>query len=244
MIYKDLIYKITSGTAAVPSPVKKKIRQVNDAKKSVQNTDILIGVIIDENTVLNKGITTAFRIEVERTLTVLFNSPISDSFSFLPLDKTSLISMLDLFPDRSHHFISDSTEVYAELQELKKSKLNLQTISRTENVNADFVSKIDYLVTVNVDDIEPTMNAKLVANNVMILPMEFRGTTTLTQKEKTITPDPSGWAYNPASGTWMKTWGKDGSQTITGWKAPDDWNLPVEPEMNVTNSGMEQKHLD
>ena len=88
------------------------------------------------------------------------------------------------------------------------------------------------------------MNAKLVANNVMILPMEFRGTTTLTQKEKTISPDRSGWAYNSASGTWTKNWGKDGSQTITGWKAPDDWNLPVEPEMNVTNSGMEQKHLD
>ncbi len=228
MQYKDLIYKITSGTSTpteeVSSEEMKKETEVNSAKQSVQVKDVLIGVMIGPNTVLNKGISSAIRAEVERTLTVLFNSPISETFSFLPYDKTTLIAMLDLFPDRNHHYNAPKEEV-EEVKTLKKSKLNLRMVYDSINPKEDFVKKIDYLVTVNIDKLEPTLEAKLGEKKVMVLPMTYVGTSNTSQKEKLVTPDPNGWVYNSGSGIWTKTWGWDGSQELPSWKAPDDWNL-------------------
>jgi hypothetical protein len=234
MQYKDLIYKITSSnktpTKTVDSQEMKKPEiAINAAKKSVQIKDILIGVMIGDETVLNKGISKALQREVERTLTVLFNSPISDTFSFLPYDKTTLISMLELFPDRNHHFIS-GREDFNEVKEMKKNKLNLTVVHASLNTNVDFVNKIDYLVTVNIDEIESSMKSKLDEKNVMVFPLTFRGTEQFSQKEKLVVPDPNGWGYNPASGMWAKYWGNDGSAEIPSWKAPDDWNLDPEPK--------------
>lgn len=244
MQYKDLIYKITSGgnNKTNSTPMKKEPSEINPAKKSLQTKDILIGVMIGDKTVLNKGISKALKQEVERTLTVLFNSPISDSFSFLPFDKPTLMAMLELFPDRTHHFVSGRDD-YKEVKDLKQNKLNLKTVYASMNVKEDFVSKIDYLVTVNIDEIESSMKAKMDEKNIMVFPMSFRGTESFSQPEKHVLPDPSGWVYNSASGMWVKNWGWDGSQEIPSWKAPDDWNLPAEPTMNIQNSGIDQKHL-
>ena len=232
MKYKDLIYKITSGknNQNMKEINMKNVSNddVNSAKKSVQIKDILIGVMIGDKTVLNKGISKALKQEVERTLTVLFNSPISDSFSFLPYDKITLISMLELFPDKNHHFISDR-ETFSEVNDLKSKKMNFRNIYASMDINTDFVKKIDYLVTINIAEIEPSMKAKLTEKDVMILPMTFRGTENFSQKEKLVVPDPSGWSYNSASGMWVKNWGWDGSQEIPSWKAPDDWNLDPSP---------------
>lgn len=228
MQYKDLIYKITSGSSTptddVPSEEMKKDTEVNSAKQSVQVKDVLIGVMIGPNTVLNKGISGAIKAEVERTLTVLFNSPISDTFSFLPYDKTTLIAMLDLFPEKNHHYNAKKEEL-EEIKKLKQTKLNLKMVYDSVNPNEDFVKKIDYLVTVNIEKLEPTLEAKLDAKNVMVFPMTYVGTSNSSQKEKFVTPDPSGWVYNAGNGIWMKTWGWDGSQELPSWKAPDDWNL-------------------
>jgi hypothetical protein len=109
------------------------------------------------------------------------------------------------------------------------SKLNLKTVYINDDVNEDFVSKIDYLVTVNIDSLEPTLKAKLDQKKVLILPMVFRGTEQLSQKEKLVVPDPTGWVYNSASGIWSKNWGRDGSQELPSWKAPADWNLNPDP---------------
>jgi hypothetical protein len=227
MQYKDLIYKITSGsgvnTEVTPEEMKAET-DINPAKKSVQIKDVLIGVMIDANTVLNKGISSAIKAEVERTLTVLFNSPISDTFSFLPFDKTTLIAMLDLFPDRTHHYVGTKEEM-TEVKTLKQSKLNLKSVTESLNPKDDFAKKIDYLVTVNIDNIEPTLKAILTSKNVMVFPMTYVGTSNSSQKEKLVTPDPSGWVYNPANGVWTKSWGNDGMQELPSWKAPDDWNL-------------------
>lgn len=236
MQYKDLIYKITSGNNTKDEvnseEMKKETPEINSAKKSVQTKDVLIGVMIGENTVLNKGISDALKREVERTLTVLFNSPISDSFAFLPYDKTTLVSMLELFPDRNHHFISNR-EDFTEVKEMKQTKMNLKIVYASMNTNMDFVNKIDYLVTVNIDEIESSMKSKLSEKNVMIFPLTFRGTENFSQKEKLVSPDPSGWAYNSASGMWVKNWGNDGSASIPSWKAPDDWNLNPNPDINT-----------
>ena len=67
----------------------------------------------------------------------------------------------------------------------------------------------------------------------MVFPMTFRGTKELSQPEKFVVPDPSGWGYNSASGKWLKTWGNDGSHEIDSWSAPDDWNLEAEPEYKI-----------
>lgn len=231
MQYKDLIYKITSPNTNTPTPedMKKPSPEVNTAKKSVQVKDVLIGVMIGAETVLNKGISEALKKEVERTLTVLFNSPISDSFAFLPYDKSTLISMMELFPDRSHHYVADKDE-YNVVKEMRKDKLNLKMVYPTVEKNYDFVDKIDYLVTINIDELESTMAAKLKEKNIMVFPMNFRGTKQFSQPEKLVAPDPSGWNYNAASGIWVKNWGWDGSQEIPSWKAPDDWNLNPTPD--------------
>lgn len=219
MQYKDLIYKITSNTEK---------KDMNDAKKSVQPVETFIGVMVGD-IVLNKGITDALKTEIDRTLTVLFNSPISNSFVFLPYDIKTLTSFLDLFPDKTNHFIATDEQI-EELNAIKKNKLNLGNIYRSINVNVDFVKKIDYLFTINVDVIEQTLKFKLDEKRIMILPLTFRGTNNFSQKEKLVIPDPTGWVYNGAAGTWSKNWGKDGSQTIPSWKAPDDWNLSVDPD--------------
>lgn len=228
MQYKDLIYKITSGNSTpvdeVPSDEMKKEIEVNSAKQSVRVKDVLIGVMIGENTILNKGISDAIRAEVERTLTVLFNSPISDTFSFLPYDKKTLLSMLELFHDKNHHYNAPKEEL-EEIKNLKKTKLNLKMVYDSLNPNEDFVKKIDYLVTVNIDNLEPTLKAKLSEKNVMVFPMTYVGTSNSSQQQKLVTPDPSGWVYNAGNGVWVKTWGWDGSQELPSWKAPDDWNL-------------------
>jgi len=235
MKYKDLIYKITSGNEYTKNSENQTMKlqslELNPAKKSVEIKDVLIGVMIDEKTVLNKGISDALKKEVERTLTVLFNSPISDSFAFLPYDKNTLFSMLELFPDRNHYFIS-GRDSFSEVKELKQKKMNLQQVFASLNINEDFVNKIDYLVTVNIDEIDSSMKAKLSKRNVMIFPMSFRGTESFSQKEKLVVPDPNGWSYNSSSGMWVKNWGWDGSQSIPSWKAPDDWNLEAEPKYN------------
>lgn len=232
MQYKDLIYKITSEN---PKPVEKDMKtmspDINAAKKSVQVKDVLIGVMIGEDTVLNKGISSALRCEVERTLTVLFNSPISDSFAFLPYDKKSLGAMLELFPDRNHYFIADK-DIFSEVTTLKQQKINLKQIFASTNTNEDFANKIDYLVTVNIDELESSLSALLSKRNVMVFPLSYRGTTSISQREKLVVPDASGWSYNPSSGKWIKNWGWDGSQEIPSWKAPDDWNLEAEPKYN------------
>ena len=83
MQYKDLIYKITSSsnnTVVTSEEMKKEIPDINPARKSVQLTDVLIGIIMNPETVLNKSIADLLKKEIERKLTVLFNSPISDVF--------------------------------------------------------------------------------------------------------------------------------------------------------------------
>ena len=227
MQYKDLIYKITSSKIDViddQEKMKKDSPDLNDAKKALQLKDVLIGVMINSNTVLDKDISNALKVHVERTLTVLFNSPISDTFSFLPYDKNTLTLMLDLFPDKKHHYLSTNDET-EQTKLLKSSKLNLTMVYNTNNRNDDFVNKIDYLVTVNVDPLETTMQAKLKEKNVMIMPLTFRGIENFSQKEKLVVPDSSGWVYNSANGIWSKNWGNDGSATIKSWKADDDWGL-------------------
>jgi len=231
MKYKDLIYKITSNNN---DPINKQTIQnslsdMNDAKLSLQTKEVLVGVMIDENTVLNKGISEALHKEVERTLLVLSNNAISESISFLPYDKKTLISMLELFPEMTHHFISNK-EDFLEVKEIKNKKMNLKNVYASLNINEDFVNKIDYLVTVNISEIDSSMNAKLSEKNVIIFPMTFRGTENFSQKEKKVSPDPSGWSYNSASGIWQKNWGWDGSQQIPSWSAPTDWNLDPAPD--------------
>lgn len=218
MKYKDLIYKITSQNATdtrKSEDMKKDSPHVNPAKKSVQIKDILIGIIVDEKTELSKDMLLSLKRAIERTLTVLFNSPISETFSFLPYSKKALDIIVDTFPDMNIHFVSNREE-YKTVKELKKEKMNIKMIYPTLKKNEDFVKKIDYLVTIN-HTLEPTMEAALKANNVMVFPMDFIGITSTPQKEKLVTPDPSGWIYNPASGMWVKNWGWDGSQSIPGW---------------------------
>ena len=227
MKYKDLIYKITSSNKSEQPSMKKETPNINKAKASVQTKDILIGILSDDKTELSKDSLNAIKREIERTLTVLFNSPISDSFSFLPFSKDTLKIMVDIFPDRNFHYISEREE-FKEVKKLKREKLNIKMIYASLNKKRDFVEKIDYLVTIN-KEIEPTMQAVLDSKNVMVFPMIFNGTKNSPQKEKLVTPDSSGWIYNSANGMWVKNWGNDGSQQIPGWKAPDDWNLDPNP---------------
>jgi len=237
MNYKDLVYKITSSgndrnVIKEPEELKRETQEVNAAKKALILKDVLIGVMVGADIVLNKGIAEALKAEIERTLTVLFNSPISDTFSFLPFDKATLIPMLELFPGKNHHFVYKSEEA-EEIKELKKTKMNLSTVYLSDDVNKAFVGKIDYLMTVNIDKLEPSMEAKLKEKNIMIFPMVFRGTKQFSQAEKLVAADPSGWGYNSASGIWLKTWGNDGSQEVPSWKAPADWNMEAEPKYVV-----------
>lgn len=225
MQYKDLIYKITTDT----TNVKKTEIDINPAKKSVQLKDVLIGIMIDKNTVLNKGISEALKKEIERTLTVLFNSPIADTFALLPYDKMSLTSILDLFPEKNIHYLATNEELN-DIKDLKKTKVNLKMIFNTTNQNTDFLDKIDYLVTVNIDTLEPNMEQGLKNKNVMVFPMTFKGTSNSSQPEKLVAPDPTGWVYNSANGLWVKNWGWDGSATIPSWSAPSDWNLDSNPK--------------
>lgn len=231
MKYKDLVYKITSSNTKKEPDMKKDTPQVNAAKKSVQTKDVLIGILSDDETELTKGSLNAVKRNMERTLTVLFDSPISDSFSFLPYSEKTLTQMIEVFPDRNFHYVSERDE-YANVKKLKHDKLNIKMIYASMNKNEDFAKKIDYLVTIN-KEVEPTMKAVLDSKNVMVFPMEFRATKQMSQGEKLVAPDPSGWVYNSASGMWVKNWGNDGSASIPSWKAPDDWNLNPNPDIDT-----------
>ena len=103
-------------------------------------------------------------------------------------------------------------------------------IFQTNNHKQDFIDKIDYLVTVNVDKIEASFEMALKHKNIMTFPMTFVGTNNTSQPEKLVAPDPTGWVYNSANGMWVKNWGWDGSATIPSWSAPDDWNLNPNPK--------------
>lgn len=216
MKYKDLIYKITTDNKN-PNVEKPSMEytDINAAKKSVQIKDLIIGVMSNPEKELTPGMLQSLKREIERTLTVLFNSPISDDFSFMPYDVKTLKILLDLFPDRIFHYVS-SREEYDEIAKLKKDKINLKTIFPSLKKKADFAEKIDYLVTINYTP-EPDLDAALKKKNTMIFPMDFVGITQHAQKEKIVKPDPSGWVYNSASGLWVKNWGWDGHQEIQGW---------------------------
>lgn len=231
MQYKELIYKITSNKQdpVESDEMKKDTSDLNPAKQSVQLKDVLIGIMVSPQTKVTPEIAQLLKSQVERTLTVLFNSPIADTFSFLPFDKNTLITCLDLFADKNHHFIA-SPEELEEVKTLKTSKLNLKMIYNSPNVIDDFVRKIDYLVTLNIDAIEPTMQTKLSSKKVMIFPVTYVPVENLSQPQKLVSPDPGGWLYNKANGTWSKFWGRDGSQVIPSWKAPDDWGLDPSPD--------------
>ena len=58
----------------------------NATKALLIAAGVLIGIIMNPETVLNKSIADILKKEIERKLTVLFNSPISDVFSFLSFD--------------------------------------------------------------------------------------------------------------------------------------------------------------
>jgi hypothetical protein len=227
MKYKDLVYKITSSNTQKEPNMKKAQPEINKAKASVQTKDVLIGILSDDNVELSKGSLNAVKREMERTLTVLFDSPISDSFSFLPYSENTLKIMLEIFPDRNFHYVSEREE-FKVVKDMKKEKLNLKMVYASMNKNQDFADKIDYLVAIN-KEVESSMKAVLEKKNVMIFPMEFRGTENFSQPEKLVAPDPSGWIYNSASGMWVKNWGWDGSQQIPSWSAPEDWNLNPNP---------------
>ena len=213
MKFKDLVYKITSSPNTT---IKKDIdNNVNQAKKSVQLNDILIGVMVGNEIELTDGMLFSLKREIERTLTVLFNSPISDEFTFLPYEESTLKMMIELFPDRNFNYIS-TREEFKSIKALKQEKLNIKMIYPTLKKKEDFTNKIDYLVTINYK-LESSMESALKTNNIMVFPMDFRGTQTFSQKEKLVQPDPSGWSYNSASGVWVKNWGNDGSQSIPGW---------------------------
>jgi len=213
MNYKDLIYKITSRSDNNLNIEKNK--DVNPAKKSVQVNNLNIGVIANDDLELSDDMIYALKREIERTLTVLFNSPISDQFAFLPYNKRLLEYMTPLFPSRDFHYVT-TREEFNDIKKLKQEKLNIKSIYPSLNKKEDFLKKIDYLVTLNYE-IEETMKSYLDSHKIMIFPMSFRGTESFSQKEKLVTPDPTGWSYNSASGLWTKTWGDDGSQTIQGW---------------------------
>jgi len=218
MKYKDLIYKITSKNPTNPTKskdIKNDKLDINSAKKSLITKDILIGIIVDESSELTPGMLQTLKREIERTLTVLFNSPISDTFSFLPYSFKSLKIVSDTFPEKNLHYISGRDE-FNDVKDLKKDKLNISKVYPSLKKKEDFVKKINYLVTIN-HTLEPTMEAALKTNDIMVFPMEFRGTETFSQKEKLVAPDPSGWSYNSASGMWVKNWGWDGQQELQGW---------------------------
>ena len=212
MKYKDLIYKITSDSDKKPED---KMSEVNDAKKSVQVNNNLIGIIVGEETELTSGMIVSLKNEIERTLTVLTNSPIADTFSFLPYTQKTLNIITSTFPEKNLYYVSDRDE-FNDISALKKEKLNIKMIYPSLDKKEDFIKKIDYLVTINYE-LEPTMQAALKTNNIMVFPMNFRGVEAFAQKEKLVAPDPSGWVYNSASGMWVKNWGWDGSQSIQGW---------------------------
>ena len=67
MQYKDLIYKITSSsnnTVVTSEEMKKEIPDINPARKSVQLKDVLIGIIMNPETVLNKSIADILKKEI------------------------------------------------------------------------------------------------------------------------------------------------------------------------------------
>jgi len=213
MKFKDLVYKITSSPNKI---VKKDLdTNINPAKKSVQLNDILIGVMVGNEIDLTDGMLLSLKREIERTLTVLFNSPISDEFTFLPYESSTLKMMIELFPDRKFNYISTRDE-FKMIKTLKQEKLNIKMIYPSLKKKEDFTNKIDYLVTINYE-LESSMESALKTNNIMVFPIDLQEIQTSAQKEKLVSPDPSGWSYNSASGLWVKNWGNDGSQTIPGW---------------------------
>ncbi len=235
MQYKDLIFKITSQSDVDNSMdnIKKENPDINLAKKSVQPKDVLIGIMSDNLIELTPSMLHYLKIEIERTLTVLFNSPISDTFAFLPYSKNILEVMVDTFPDKTFHFIA-SEENFNNIKAFSKTKLNIKIVYQSNNINIEFANKIDYLVTINTT-LEPTLEAQLKSRNVMIFPMTLTNSKTqsFSQPEKLVKPDTSGWVYNSANGMWIKNWGWDGSQSIPSWQAPSDWNLNPNPDITT-----------
>lgn len=209
MQYKDLLFKITSGNNQL-------IQVVNPVKRNLQSSDILIGVMIDTEKELSKPMLVILKHEIERTLTVLLHSPISETFAFLPYSREALDVVVDQFPDKRIHYISEKGE-YEEIKELKSSKLNINTIYKSTTKLRDFTDKIKYLVTVNTT-IDKALESTLKQNDIMVFPIDLLELNIPKgQKEKLVKADGTGWAYNPASGMWVKTWGNDGMQELRGW---------------------------
>ena len=210
MQYKDLLFKITSGNNGQSTQV------VNPIKQKLQSTDILIGVMIDTEKKISEPMLDILHSEISRTLTVLMTSPISETFAFLPYTKEALEIIVEQFPDKRIHYISEQDE-YTEIKDLKSKKLNIATIYKSETKLREFTDKIKYLVTVN-STIDKALEATLKKNDTMIFPIDLLEIDApKSQKEKIVKPDGSGWVYNSASGIWVKTWGNDGMAEIRGW---------------------------
>lgn len=211
MNYKDLILKITSKNGSDIQTT-----EINTVKKSIESKDILIGIMADEAVELSAPSLDVLKREVERTLTVLLNSPISDTFGFLPYSKKTLETVVKTFPEKRIHYIYEEEE-YSDIKKMKQTNLNIISINKTTNKLTDFVKKINYLVTVN-KELEPSLKISLDNADVMFFPIDIVDLEAPKgQKEVLVKPDGTGWSYNSASGMWVKTWGNDGMQEIPGW---------------------------
>ena len=164
MQYKDLIFKITSNSGQPQIQ-----QQVNPIKTAIQSKDILIGIMSDKEKKLSKQMLDALKREVERTLTVLLHSPISDNFGFLPFERETLDMVIEAFPDKRIHYIAEENE-YQDIKKLKETKLNITSIYKSQNKLTDFTNKINYLVTVN-QKLEATLEATLKHNDIMVFPL-------------------------------------------------------------------------
>jgi len=210
MQYKDLLFKITTRGNNQLTQV------VNPIKQKLQSKDILIGIMIDTEQKISKQMLGILKLEVEKTLTVLLHSPISETFAFLPYSKEALNIVVEQFPDKRIHYITDNEE-YTEIKELKAKKLNISNIYKSETKLREFTDKIKYLVTVNTV-MDKALEATLKQNDIMVFPIDLiEVNAPKGQKEKLVKPDGAGWVYNSATGMWVKTWGNDGMQELPGW---------------------------
>jgi len=210
MQYKDLLFKITNHGNNQLTQV------VNPIKQKLQSKDILIGIMIDTEQKLSKQMLGILKSEIERTLTVLLHSPISETFAFLPYSRPALDIIVTQFPEKRIHYIANNDE-YTEIKELKAEKLNISTIYKSETKLREFTDKIKYLVTVNTT-MDKALEVTLKQNDTMVFPIDLVDVAAPKgQKEKLVKPDGTGWVYNSASGMWVKTWGNDGMQELEGW---------------------------
>jgi hypothetical protein len=212
MQYKDLLFKITSSEEIIDN----NNRPINPIKQKLQSSDILIGVMIDEESSLSNELLNILKNEILRTLNILFNSPISETFAFLPYTKNDLNIIVAEFPEKRIHYIADEEE-YMEIKKLKTEKLNITNVYKSDSKLKEFTTKIKYLVTVNID-IDEMLKNTLQQNDIMVFPIDLLELDSpKNQKEKLVKPDATGWVYNSASGMWVKTWGDDGMQELQGW---------------------------